>query len=90
MSKVGSIDPEGILNAWTTKVLMKSAKRTAMQIASKYSRKTDLFLPSFFKLHLFHLLDPEIKKISGENYLKYTSITSEFDFDIGIFHENGK
>jgi hypothetical protein len=50
---VGNIDPEGILNAWTTKVLIKSANRIATQIASKYSLKTDLFFLKLDKANLF-------------------------------------
>lgn len=53
MRRVGNIDPEGILKAWTTKVLIKSAKRIATQIASKYSLKTDLFFLSLDKVNLF-------------------------------------
>src|SRR6266498_3442469 len=41
MSRFCSIDPVGILNAWTTKVRMKSARITAMTIDSKYSRRVD-------------------------------------------------
>ena len=42
MSRLFSIDPVGILNAWTTKVRMNSARMTAMTIDSKYSRTVDL------------------------------------------------
>ncbi len=41
MSRFGSIDPVGILNACTTNVRMKSARMTAITIVSKYSRTTD-------------------------------------------------
>src|SRR3990172_9437021 len=40
---VGIIEPDGILNACTTKVRIRSASRTAMRIASAYSRTTDFF-----------------------------------------------
>jgi hypothetical protein len=36
------MEPEGILKAWTTKVLIKSARSKAMIIASAYSRRVDL------------------------------------------------
>ena len=39
---VGSIDPEGILNACTTKVRMASASSNATPSASAYSRSCDL------------------------------------------------
>ena len=42
MSRLGSIEPVGILNACTTKVRMKSARMTAMTIDSKYSRSDRL------------------------------------------------
>src|SRR4030095_7459349 len=42
MSRLFSIDPVGILTACTTKVLTKSARITATQIDSKYSRAVDL------------------------------------------------
>ena len=35
------MEPVGILNAWTTKVRMKSARITATTIDSKYSRTVD-------------------------------------------------
>src|SRR5213082_1920108 len=41
MSRFSSIDPVGILNAWTTNVRMNSARMTAMTIDSKYSRTVD-------------------------------------------------
>src|SRR5688572_11459832 len=41
MSRFGSMEPVGILKAWTTNVLMKSARTTAMTSDSKYSRGTD-------------------------------------------------
>ncbi len=41
MSRFGSIEPVGILNAWTTNVRMNSASTTAMTSDSKYSRATD-------------------------------------------------
>ena len=41
MSRLFSIEPVGILNAWTTKVRMNSARMTAMTIDSKYSRSVD-------------------------------------------------
>src|SRR5271155_1322543 len=41
MSSVGSIEPDGILYAWMKKVRMKIASRSAMTIASPYSRATD-------------------------------------------------
>jgi len=44
MSSVGIIEPDGILKACTTKVLMNNAKIRAMIIASKYSRIMDFFL----------------------------------------------
>jgi len=36
------IEPEGILKAWTTKVLIKRASSKAIRIASIYSRMVDL------------------------------------------------
>jgi len=44
MSRFGSIDPVGILKAWTMKVLMNSARITAMTMDSKYSRTTDFLI----------------------------------------------
>src|SRR6266481_6370576 len=41
MSSVGSIEPDGILYACTKNVRMKTASRSAMIIASTYSRVTD-------------------------------------------------
>src|SRR5260370_38871232 len=41
MSSVGSIEPDGILYAWTKNVRMKTASTSAMIIASPYSRATD-------------------------------------------------
>ncbi len=41
MSSVGSIEPDGILYAWTKNVRMKIARTSAMNIASPYSRATD-------------------------------------------------
>ena len=41
MSRLFSIEPVGILNAWTTNVRMNSARMTAMTIDSKYSRTVD-------------------------------------------------
>ena len=38
MSRLFSIEPVGILKAWTTNVRMNSARMTAMTIDSKYSR----------------------------------------------------
>ena len=38
MSSVGSMEPEGILNAWTTNVLINNARTTAITIASIFSR----------------------------------------------------
>src|SRR5712691_12712916 len=46
MSRFSSIDPVGILKAWTTKVRMNSARMTAMTIDSKYSRRIDFLKPS--------------------------------------------
>src|SRR5262249_49388839 len=40
-SRVGIMEPDGILKAWTTKVRIRSASRTAMRMASAYSRTTD-------------------------------------------------
>src|SRR3984957_9672642 len=45
MSSVGSIEPDGILYAWTKNVRMKIASTRAMNIASPYSRATD-FCPA--------------------------------------------
>src|SRR5678809_305691 len=42
MSRLFSIEPVGILKAWTTKVRTNSARITATQIDSKYSRAVDL------------------------------------------------
>ena len=36
MRRLSSIEPVGILNAWTTNVRMNSARMTAMTIDSKY------------------------------------------------------
>jgi hypothetical protein len=44
MRRVFFIDPEGILKAWTTKVLIKRASSKAIRIASIYSRRVDLLL----------------------------------------------
>src|SRR5438128_1755456 len=41
MSRLGSIDPEGILKACTTNVRMNSASTTAITSDSKYSRAID-------------------------------------------------
>ena len=41
MSRLFSIEPVGILNAWTTNVRTNSARMTATQIDSKYSRAVD-------------------------------------------------
>ena len=41
MRRLGSIEPVGILKAWTAKVRMKSARMTATTIDSRYSRATD-------------------------------------------------
>ena len=41
INRLGSIEPVGILNAWTAKVRMNSARITATTIDSRYSRKTD-------------------------------------------------
>ena len=41
MRRLSSIEPLGILNAWTTKVRTNSARITAMTIDSKYSRTGD-------------------------------------------------
>jgi hypothetical protein len=46
------MDPEGILNACTTKVRISIARAKAMMIASAYSRNVDFFLISgFFSLN---------------------------------------
>src|SRR5262245_13503606 len=42
MRRLFSIEPVGILNAWTMKVRTNSARITATQIDSKYSRTVDL------------------------------------------------
>ena len=42
------MEPEGILNAWTTKVRIRRARRTATRIASVYSRTTDFFRAAAF------------------------------------------
>src|SRR5579872_3149263 len=41
MSRLFSMEPVGILNAWTTNVRMNRARMTAMTIDSKYSRTAD-------------------------------------------------
>src|SRR5215470_3726028 len=41
MSRLFSIEPVGILKAWTTKVRTNNARMTAMTIDSKYSRTVD-------------------------------------------------
>jgi len=43
MSRFGSIDPVGILNACTTNVRANSARITAMRMDSKYSLAVDFF-----------------------------------------------
>src|SRR5688572_6650870 len=43
ISRLFSIDPVGILKAWTAQVRTNSARITAMTIDSKYSRTTDFF-----------------------------------------------
>ena len=53
MSRFGSIEPVGILNAWTTNVRMNSASTTAMTSDSKYSRATDF-------LNGFHAHSPSV------------------------------
>src|SRR5437867_9511808 len=40
--RVGTIEPEGILKAWTMKVRMNRARMIAMRIASPYSRQRGL------------------------------------------------
>src|SRR5512138_2679150 len=44
-SRVGSMEPDGILKAWTTKVRMRNARAREMTMASAYSLQTDLALP---------------------------------------------
>src|SRR5215210_1449559 len=41
ISRFFSIEPDGILNAWTTQVRAKVAKTTAISRASRYSRSSD-------------------------------------------------
>jgi hypothetical protein len=41
------MEPDGILKAWTTKVLIKRASINAIRIASAYSRIVDLRLELF-------------------------------------------
>src|SRR5579864_4902146 len=47
MRRFSSIEPDGILNAWKTKVRAKVAKTTAISRASRYSRTTGLGVVSF-------------------------------------------
>jgi len=44
MSRFGSMEPVGILNAWKTQVRTNSARTTAMIKDSEYSRATDFFI----------------------------------------------
>ena len=44
MSRFGSIEPVGILNAWNTQVRTNSARITAMISDSAYSRTMDFFM----------------------------------------------
>lgn len=53
MSKVGSIDPEGIMKACTTKALMNRASRTAIPIDWRYSLIL-LFIRDVHKLRSMH------------------------------------
>jgi len=48
MSKVGFMEPEGILKAWTTNVLMNKAKIMAIKMDSPQS----LSLPFFLSISL--------------------------------------
>ena len=48
MSKVGSIELEGILNAWTTKLRTTNAMSAAMISDSKYSLHLLFILPELF------------------------------------------
>jgi hypothetical protein len=41
------MDPEGILNAWTTNVRIIRARSMAKKIASMFSRRADLPFPAF-------------------------------------------
>jgi hypothetical protein len=56
ISKVSFMDPDGILNAWTTNVRMKRARITATTIASMFSRNAPFFFggasatSEFFKM----------------------------------------
>src|ERR1700720_1147601 len=45
--RFSSIEPDGILNAWKTKVRAKVAKMTAISRASRYSRATGFRVVSF-------------------------------------------
>src|SRR5437660_2271588 len=64
MRRFSSIEPVGILNAWTMNVRMNSARMTAITIDSKYSRIVDFLKvasamshqPSavVFRVHLQH------------------------------------
>ncbi len=74
------MDPEGILKAWTTKVRIKSAKRIAIQIASKYSLNTDLCFPILDKINLLCFERKISENYPRKNYLKYKLITSVFVF----------
>src|SRR5690242_14810335 len=51
MSSVSSIEPVGILNAWTTKVVPKIASTTVTISDSKVSRKDDFWKVSAICLH---------------------------------------
>src|SRR6186997_588363 len=61
ISRFGSIEPLGILNAWTTNVRTKNAKITATQIDSKYSRTTDLRNPGPAASVMGALLGPDLQ-----------------------------
>src|SRR5687768_6880012 len=54
INRLFSIDPVGILNAWTTNVRTNSARMTATQIDSKYSRAVDLRYSGSIPYNLFH------------------------------------
>jgi len=59
INKVFFMEPDGILKAWTTKVLIKRASSNAMRIASAYSRIVDLRLG---------LLMSSVKKITPSQH----------------------
>jgi hypothetical protein len=63
------MDPDGILKAWITKVLTKSARSTAIAIASIYSLTTDLLF--FMLLNIPSLYLAKISLVYKKIYIFY-------------------